>query len=99
MKNIQLDPFVNELFGKNVEESLIAADFKVKKNGNKTEFFREYGSHKEELCLLYEELHSPALRFGLKRDQRREGTLHMSKISHFENCLTDLAKKWMELFN
>ena len=27
-----------ELFGKNVEESLIAADFKVLKNGNKTDF-------------------------------------------------------------
>ncbi len=34
-KNI---PFLNEFFGKNVEESLLAADFKVKKNGNKTDF-------------------------------------------------------------
>ena len=31
-------PFINELFGKNVEESLLAADFKVKKNGSETEF-------------------------------------------------------------
>ena len=37
-QNFKNVPFVNELFGKNVEESLIAADFKVKKNGNKTEF-------------------------------------------------------------
>ena len=37
-QNFKNIPFVNELFGKNVEESLIAADFKVKKNGNKTEF-------------------------------------------------------------
>ena len=29
---------LKELFGKNVEESLIAADFKVLKNGNKTDF-------------------------------------------------------------
>ena len=28
----------SSLFGKNVEESLIAADFKVLKNGNKTDF-------------------------------------------------------------
>ena len=31
-------PFLKELFGKNIEESLIAADFKVLKNGNKTDF-------------------------------------------------------------
>ena len=31
-------PFLSELFGKNVEESILAADFKVKKNGNKTDF-------------------------------------------------------------
>ena len=37
-KNFQNIPFLKELFGKNVEESLIAADFKVLKNGNKTEF-------------------------------------------------------------
>ena len=37
-KNFQNVPFLNELFGKNVEESLIAADFKVSKNGNKTDF-------------------------------------------------------------
>ena len=37
-KNFQNIPFLKELFGKNVEESLIAADFKVSKNGNKTEF-------------------------------------------------------------
>ena len=37
-KNFKNIPFVSELFSKNVEESLIAADFKVKKNGNKTEF-------------------------------------------------------------
>ena len=37
-KNFQNVPFVKELFGKNVEESLIAADFKVLKNGNKTDF-------------------------------------------------------------
>jgi len=37
-QNFKNIPFVSELFGKNVEESLIAADFKVKKNGNKTEF-------------------------------------------------------------
>ena len=37
-QNFKNIPFVSELFGKNVEESLIAADFKVKKNGKKTEF-------------------------------------------------------------
>ncbi len=37
-KNFQNVPFLKELFGKNVEESLIAADFKVIKNGNKTDF-------------------------------------------------------------
>jgi len=37
-KNFQNIPFLKELFGKNVEESLIAADFKVSKNGNKTDF-------------------------------------------------------------
>ena len=37
-QNFKNVPFISELFGKNVEESLIAADFKVKKNGNKTEF-------------------------------------------------------------
>ena len=37
-QNFKDIPIINELFGKNVEESLIAADFKVKKNGNKTEF-------------------------------------------------------------
>ena len=37
-KNFQNIPFLKELFGKNVEESLIAADFKVLKNGNKTNF-------------------------------------------------------------
>ena len=37
-QNFKNIPFLNEFFGKNVEESLIAADFKVKKNGNKTEF-------------------------------------------------------------
>ena len=37
-QNFKNIPFLNELFGKNVEESLLAADFKVKKNGNKTDF-------------------------------------------------------------
>ena len=37
-QNFQNVPFLKELFGKNVEESLIAADFKVLKNDNKTEF-------------------------------------------------------------
>jgi hypothetical protein len=37
-KNFQNIPFLKDLFGKNVEESLIAADFKVLKNGNKTDF-------------------------------------------------------------
>jgi len=37
-KNFQNVPFLKELFGKNVEESLLAADFKVLKNGNKTDF-------------------------------------------------------------
>ncbi len=37
-KNFQNVPFLKELFGKNIEESLIAADFKVLKNGNKTDF-------------------------------------------------------------
>jgi len=37
-KNFQNVPFLKELFGKNVEESLIAADFKILKNGNKTDF-------------------------------------------------------------
>jgi len=37
-KNFQNVPFLKEFFGKNVEESLIAADFKVSKNGNKTDF-------------------------------------------------------------
>ena len=37
-QNFKNIPFLSELFGKNVEESLLAADFKVKKNGNKTDF-------------------------------------------------------------
>ena len=37
-KNFKNVPFLKEIFGKNVEESLIAADFKVSKNGNKTDF-------------------------------------------------------------
>ncbi len=37
-QNFKNIPFLGELFGKNVEESLLAADFKVKKNGNKTDF-------------------------------------------------------------
>ena len=37
-QNFKYIPFVKELFGKNGEESFIAADFKVKKNGTKTEF-------------------------------------------------------------
>ena len=37
-QNFQNVPFLKEFFGKNVEESLIAADFKVLKNGNKTDF-------------------------------------------------------------
>jgi hypothetical protein len=37
-QNFKNIPFLNELFGKNVEESLLAADFKVNKNGNKTDF-------------------------------------------------------------
>ena len=37
-QNFKNVPFLSELFGKNVEESLLAADFKVKKNGNKTDF-------------------------------------------------------------
>ena len=37
-KNFKNVPFLKELFGKNVEESLLAADFKVLKNGNKTDF-------------------------------------------------------------
>ena len=37
-KNFSEIPFLKELFGKNIEESLIAADFKVLKNGNKTNF-------------------------------------------------------------
>ena len=37
-QNFKNIPFLNEIFGKNVEESLLAADFKVKKNGNKTDF-------------------------------------------------------------
>jgi len=37
-QNFKNIPFVKELFGKNVEESLLAADFKVIKNGNKTDF-------------------------------------------------------------
>ena len=37
-KNFKNVPFLSELFGKNVEESLLAADFKIKKNGNKTDF-------------------------------------------------------------
>ena len=37
-KNFKNVPFLKELFGKNIEESLIAADFKVLKNGNKTDF-------------------------------------------------------------
>ncbi len=37
-QNFKNIPFLNELFGKNVEESLLAADFKVEKNGNKTNF-------------------------------------------------------------
>ena len=34
----EINSIKTELFGKNVEESLLAADFKVKKNGNKTDF-------------------------------------------------------------
>ncbi len=37
-QNFKDIPFLKEFFGKNVEESLIAADFKVKKNGKETEF-------------------------------------------------------------
>ncbi len=37
-KNFKNVPFLSELFGKNVEESLLAADFKVTKNDNKTDF-------------------------------------------------------------
>ncbi len=37
-QNFKNIPFLSELFGKNVEESLLAADFKVDKNGNKTDF-------------------------------------------------------------
>ncbi len=37
-KNFSKVPFLNELFGKNIEESLLAADFKVIKNDNKTDF-------------------------------------------------------------
>ena len=37
-QNFKDIPIINELFGKNVEESLLAADFKIKKNGNKTDF-------------------------------------------------------------
>jgi hypothetical protein len=37
-QNFKDVPFINELFGKNVEESLLAADFKVKKKGSETEF-------------------------------------------------------------
>ena len=37
-QNFKNVPIINELFGKNVEESLLAADFKVKKKGNKTDF-------------------------------------------------------------
>ena len=37
-KNLSVVPFLNELFGKNIEESLLAADFKVIKNDNKTDF-------------------------------------------------------------
>ena len=37
-QNFQNVPFLKEFFGKNVEESFIAADFKVLKNGNKTDF-------------------------------------------------------------
>ena len=37
-KNFSEVPFLKELFGKNVEESLLAADFKVVKNDNKTDF-------------------------------------------------------------
>ncbi len=37
-QNFKDVPFINELFGKNVEESLLAADFKVIKNGSETEF-------------------------------------------------------------
>ena len=37
-KNFKDVPILNEFFGKNVEESLLAADFKVIKEGNKTNF-------------------------------------------------------------
>ncbi len=37
-QNFKDIPFISELFGKNVEESLIAADFKVLKKGKETEF-------------------------------------------------------------
>lgn len=37
-QNFKDVPFINELFGKNVEESLLAADFKVIKDGTETEF-------------------------------------------------------------
>ena len=38
LKKFSKRSFLKELFGKNVEESLIAADFKVLKSGNKTDF-------------------------------------------------------------
>ena len=37
-KNFQNVPILKEFFGKNVEESLLAADFKIKKEDNKTSF-------------------------------------------------------------
>ena len=37
-KNFKDVPIIKEFFGKNVEESLLAADFKVKKKDNKTSF-------------------------------------------------------------
>jgi len=37
-KNFKDIPILNEFFGKNVEESLLAADFKIKKEDNKTNF-------------------------------------------------------------
>jgi len=37
-KNFSNVPFLRELFGKNIEESLLAADFKILKNDKKTDF-------------------------------------------------------------
>ena len=37
-KNFKNVPFLKEFFSKNIEESLLAADFKILKNNNKTDF-------------------------------------------------------------